>query len=116
MRKKVIRKKRIVLLSVLLAALFTVNVTAASSTCPTCALNNVTTTTIQHSKNLWNQTVQHTVYYSDENKVQQSEVCTKTLMEDKIEWECPYHGVVSSTTHFQEIHTSKHCTGQDYYH
>lgn len=109
------RKKKIVLLSIVMAAFLSTGITALAMSCPACEASNVQATCISQGQNLGHSTQTHTVSYS-ENGVLKHNTCTYSISDDKVSWICPNgHGVVSSMIHHKEIHSDSHCISLDYY-
>lgn len=108
-------KKRIISLSVALAAFLATSITVLAAVCPACESSGVQATCKSYGEHLWHNTKQHTVHYS-ENGVLKTETCTITTSEDKVWWVCPNgHGTVSTMTHHKETHSNSHCNSLDYY-
>lgn len=106
------RKK---VLSVLIVMILSIGITAKAATCPACDASHVHAECRKMGQLLNNNTYQHSKAYS-EGGVLKYNRCTVVCLEEKVSWVCPYgHGIISTITHYQEMHTCSYCTDLDYY-
>ncbi len=109
-------KKRLILLSTMLAVFIATGITALAANCPACEASHVEAVCKTYGEHLWHNTASHTVDYS-EGGVLKHETCTIRYSEDKVTWVCPNgHGTVMTQYHYKEIHSSSRCNSLDYYH
>lgn len=109
------RKKMIIMLSVLFTVFLTMGITTLAATCPACEQYDVQAECIQYGQHLWDHTAYHTIDYT-ENGIKKSEECRINYIEDQVWWVCPNgHGTISTKKHYQELHSSSLCRDLDYY-
>lgn len=109
------KKKRIIMISVILTAFLITGITALAATCPACEMYNVQAECKYYKEHMWHNTASHKVKYS-EGGVLKEVACYINYSENKEWWECPNgHGTVMTRIHYQEIHSDSHCNDLDYY-